>query len=137
MTRAEWIAVLERLRAVADETETEHPYPRLHPVRPAIAELFRTWADDLEGEGTSFAFRARFGAVWFFGLPYDEEEIEFSVWPDTVVDGPGVAAVLRFLTEIAEASGHWSVLTAETSRYDATLPTLIAHHPATGRTTHI
>ncbi|MEV6199576.1 hypothetical protein AB0M64_06350 [Streptomyces sp. NPDC051771] len=130
--RAEWIAVLERLRAVADETEAEHPYPRLDPVRPPVADLFRAWADEPEGEGTSFAFRARFGAVWFFALPYDEEEIEFSVRPDDVVDGAGVAAVLRFLTEVAEASGRQALLTAETVRYDSGLPTLIAHDPTTG-----
>ncbi|MFF5503340.1 hypothetical protein [Streptomyces roseolus] len=137
VTRAEWIAVLERLRVVADETEVEHPYPRLDPVRPAVAELFRAWADEPEGEGTSFAFRARFGAVWFFALPCDEEEIEFSFRPDDVVDAAGVDAVLRFLAEVAAASGRRTILTGETVRYDTGLPTLVSHDPATGRTAHI
>ncbi|MFD6761533.1 hypothetical protein [Streptomyces roseolus] len=137
VTRAEWIAVLERLRAVADETEVEHPYPRLDPVRPAVAELFRAWADEPEGEGTSFAFRARFGAVWFFALPFDEEEIEFSLRPDDVVDAAGVTAVLRFLAEVAGASGRRTVLTAETVRYDDSLPTLCSHDPRTGLAFHL
>ena len=136
-TRVEWIAVLERLRAVADETEVEHPYPQLDSVRPAIADLFRVWADEPEGQGTSFSFRARFGAVWFFALPYDEEEIEFSVWPEDVLDGAGVAAVLRFLVEIATASQRRALLTGETVRYDPGMPTLISHDPDTGLTAHI
>ncbi|OPC79570.1 hypothetical protein B4N89_00165 [Embleya scabrispora] len=136
-TRAEWIAVLERLRIVADETEVEHPYPRLDPVHPDLADLFRAWADDPEGQGTSFAFRARFGAVWFFALPYDEEEIEFSVWPEDVLDGAGVAAVLRFLVEVATASRRRALLTAEVVRYAPGLPTLISHDPDTGLTSHI
>ncbi|MGW8883889.1 hypothetical protein [Streptomyces sp. NPDC055749] len=136
-TRAEWIAVLERLRAVADETEVEHPYPRLDPVHPALADLFRAWADEPEGQGTSFAFRARFGAVWFFALPCDEEEIEFSVRPEHVLDGAGVAAVLRFLVEVATASQRRALLTAEVVRYAPGLPTLISHDPDTGLTSHI
>ncbi|WP_405015784.1 hypothetical protein OHV05_00775 [Kitasatospora sp. NBC_00070] len=136
-TRVEWIAVLEHLRAVADETEVEHPYLQLDPARPAIADLFRVWADEPEGEGSSFAFRARFGAVWFFALPYDEEEIEFSVWPDHVLDGAGVTAVLRFLAEVATASQRRSLLTAEVVRYDPRLPTLISHDPVTGLTSHL
>lgn len=136
-TRAEWIAVLERLRAVADETEVEHPYPRLDPVRPAVADLFRVWADEPEGEGTSFSFRARFGTVWFFALPCDEEEIEFSVWPEDVLDGAGVAAVLRFLVEVATAGRRRVLLTGEVVRYDPGLPTLISHDPVTGLTSHI
>ncbi|MGW4380970.1 hypothetical protein [Kitasatospora sp. NPDC004531] len=71
-TRSEWIAVLEHLRVAADETEVEHYYDRLDPVRPAIADLFRIWADEPEGQESSFAFRARFGAVWFFAVPYLE-----------------------------------------------------------------
>ncbi|WP_148085543.1 hypothetical protein OG322_05080 [Streptomyces sp. NBC_01260] len=136
-TRVEWIAVLERLRAVADETEVEHPYPRLDPVRPACADLFSVWADEPEGQGTSFSFRARFGAVWFFALPCDEEEIEFSVWPEDVLDGAGVAAVLRFLVEVATASQRGSLLTGEVVRYDPGMPTLISHDPVTGITSHI
>ncbi len=136
-TRVEWIAVLESLRVVADETEVEHPYPRLDPVRPDFADLFRVWADEPEGQGTSFAFRARFGAVWFFALPYEEEEIEFSVWPEDVLDGAGVAAVLRFLVEVATASQRRALLTAEVVRYDPGLPTLISHDPVTGLTSHI
>ncbi|MER7341311.1 hypothetical protein ABT403_26130 [Streptomyces sp. NPDC000075] len=136
-TRVEWIAVLERLRVVADETEVEHPYARLDPVRPAPADLFRAWADEPEGQGTSFAFRARFGAVWFFALPYDEEEIEFSLWPEHVLDGEGVAAVLRFLVEVATASHRRALLTAEVVRYTPELPTLISHDPDTGLTSHI
>ncbi|WP_407916081.1 hypothetical protein [Kitasatospora sp. NE20-6] len=137
VTRGGWIAVLERLRAVADETEVEHPYPRLDPVRPAIADLFRVWADEPEGQGTSFSFRARFGAVRFFAVPYDEEEIEFSVRPEDVLDGAGVAAVLRFLAEIATAGRRPALLTAEVVRYDPHLPALISHDPVTGLTSHI
>ncbi|MFI6374404.1 hypothetical protein [Streptomyces sp. NPDC050546] len=136
-TRAEWIATFEHLRAVADETEVEHPYSQLDPVRPAIADLFRFWADEPEGRGTSFSFRARFDAVWFFALPYDEEEIEFSVWPEDVLDGAGVAAVRRFLVEVATASQRRALLTAETVQYDAEMPTLISHDPVTGLTSHI
>lgn len=136
-TRAEWIAVLERLRAVADETEAEHPYSQLDPVRPAFADLFRAWADDPEGRGTSFVFRARFGSVWFFSLPCDEEEIEFSVWPEDVLDGVGVAAVLRFLVEVATASQRRALLTGETVRYDPEMLTLVSHDPVTGITSHI
>ncbi|MGW6898641.1 hypothetical protein ACWGF2_18805 [Streptomyces sp. NPDC054919] len=136
-TRVEWIAVLERLSVVADETEVEHPYPRLDPVRPALADLFRVWADEPEGRGTSFSFRARFGAVWFFALPYDEEEIEFSVWPEDVLDGAGVAAVLRLLVEVATASQRRALLTAETVQYDPGMLTLISHDPVTGLTSHI
>ena len=136
-TRVEWIAVLERLRTVADETEVEHPCPRLDPVRPAFADLFRVWADEPEGQGTGFAFRARFGAVWFFALPYDEEEIEFSVRPEDVLDGAGVAAVLRFLVEVATASRRRALLTGETVRYDPGMPALISHDPVTGLTSHI
>jgi hypothetical protein len=136
-TRAEWIAVLERLGVVADETEVEHLYPRLDPVRPAIADLFRVWADEPEGRGTSFAFRARFGAVWFFALPCDEEEIEFSVGPEDVLDGAGVAAVLRFLVEVATASQRRALLTGETVRYHPGMPTLISYDPVTGLTSHI
>lgn len=136
-TRVEWIAVLERLRAVADESEVEHPYLRLDPVRPAIAALFRVWAEEPEGQGTSFTFRARIGAVWFFALPYDEEEIEFSVRPEDVLDGAGVAAVLRFLVEIATASQRRALLTGETVRYAPGMPTLISHDPDTGLTSHI
>ncbi|MFJ6785559.1 hypothetical protein [Streptomyces yangpuensis] len=130
-TRVEWIAVLERLRAVADETEVEHPYPQLDPVHPAFTDLFP------EGEGTSFAFRARFGAVWFFALPLCEEEVEFSVWPEDVLDGAGVAAVLRFLVEVATASQRQALLTGETVRYYPGMLTLISHDPATGITSHI
>ncbi|WP_406859069.1 hypothetical protein ABZO31_01990 [Streptomyces sp. HUAS MG47] len=137
VTRVEWIAVLERLRAVADETEVEHPYPWLDPVRPAVADLFRVWADEPEGRGTSFAFRARFGAVWFFALPCDEEEIEFSVWPEDVLDGAGVAAVLRFLVEVATASRRRALLTGEVVRYDPGMPSLISHDPVSGLTSHI
>ncbi|WP_328966695.1 hypothetical protein [Streptomyces sp. NBC_00239] len=137
VTRVEWIAVLERLRVVADETEVEHPYPRLDSVRPAFADLFRIWADESEDQGTSFAFRARFGAVWFFALPCDEEEIEFSVWPEDVLDGAGVSAVLRFLVEVATASQRPALLTAEVVRYDPGLRTLLSHDPVTGRTSHI
>ncbi|MGW6860067.1 hypothetical protein [Streptomyces xanthophaeus] len=136
-TRAEWIAVLERLRAVADETEVEHPYPRLDPVHPAFADLFRAWADDPEGQATTFSFRARFGAVWFFALPLFEEEIEFSVWPEDILDGAGVAAVLRFLVEVATASQRRVLLTGETVQYDPGMQTLISHDPATGITSHI
>ncbi|MEU3794601.1 hypothetical protein [Streptomyces fructofermentans] len=136
-TRVEWIAVLERLRVAADETEVEHPYPQLDPAHPAVTDLFRVWADDPEGEGTTFSFRARFGTVWFFALPYDEEEIEFSVWPEDVLDGAGVDAVLRFLVEIATASRRRALLTGEVVRYDPGLPTLISHDPATGLTSHI
>ncbi|MFE2163533.1 hypothetical protein ACFXB3_00375 [Streptomyces sp. NPDC059447] len=136
-TRVEWIAVLERLRAVADETEVEHPYPRLDPVHPAFTDLFHVWADDPEGEGTSFAFRARFGTVWFFALPLYEEEVEFSVWPEDVLDGAGVAAVLRFLVEVATASRRPALLTGETVRYHPGMLTLISHDPATGITSHI
>ncbi|NEE08516.1 hypothetical protein G3M58_18930 [Streptomyces sp. SID7499] len=135
--RAEWIATLERLRAVADETAVEHPYSQLDPLRPAIADLFRVWADEPEGRGTSFSFRARFGAVWFFALPYDEEEIEFSVWPEDVLDEAGAAAVQRFLVEVATASQRQAMLTGETVRYDPELPTLISHDPVTGLTAHI
>ncbi|MEV7417219.1 hypothetical protein [Streptomyces sp. NPDC089919] len=137
VTRAEWIAVLEHLRAVADETEVEHPYPRLDPVRPAVADLVRAWLDEPEHEGMNFAFRARFDGVWFFALPYDDEEIEFSVWPEQVVDGAGVAAVLRFLAEIATAAGRRSVLTGETVSYHPDMPSLISHDPATGLVSHI
>ncbi|WP_328907422.1 hypothetical protein OG230_33015 [Streptomyces sp. NBC_00234] len=136
-TRVEWIAVLEHLRLAADETEVEHPYSRLDPVGPAVADLFRVWADEPEGLGTSFAFRARFGAVWFFALPCDEEEIEFSVWPEDVLDGAGVAAVLRFLVEVATASQRRALLTGEIVRYDPGMPTLISHDPVTGLTSHI
>ncbi|WP_328299581.1 hypothetical protein OG389_18410 [Streptomyces sp. NBC_00435] len=136
-TRVEWIAVLERLRAVADETEVEHPYPQLDPVHPAITDLFRVWADEPEGEGTSFAFRARFGAVWFFALPLWEEEVEFSVWPEDVLDGAGVAALLRFLVEVATASQRQALLTGETVRYYPGMLTLISHDPAAGITSHI
>ncbi|MFB7289286.1 hypothetical protein [Actinacidiphila glaucinigra] len=136
-TRVEWIAVFERLRVVADETEVEHTYPRLDPVSPAFADLFRAWADEPEGRGTSFAFRARFGAVWFFALPLDEEEIEFSVWPEQVVDGAGVADVLRFLVEVATASRRPALLTGETVLYRPGMPTLISHDPVTGLTSHI
>ncbi|MET9892711.1 hypothetical protein ABZZ47_21355 [Streptomyces sp. NPDC006465] len=136
-TRVEWIAVLERLRVVADETEVEHPYPQLDPVHPAFTDLFRVWADDPEGQATSFSFRARFGAVWFFALPYDEEEIEFSVWPEDVLDGAGVTAVLQFLVEVATASQRRALLTGETVRYYPGMPTLISHDPATGLTSHI
>ncbi|MGW5276043.1 hypothetical protein ACWEQP_26415 [Streptomyces sp. NPDC004044] len=136
-TRVEWIAVLERLRAVADETEVEHRYPQLDPVHPAFTDLFRVWADDSEGEGTSFAFRARFGAVWFFALPLFEEEVEFSVWPEDVLDGAGVAAVLRFLVEVATASQRQALLTGETVEYYPGMLTLISHDPATGITSHI
>ncbi|MEU4170215.1 hypothetical protein AB0F46_25460 [Streptomyces sp. NPDC026665] len=136
-TRVEWIAVLERLRAVADETEVEHPYSQLDPVRPSFADLFRAWADDPEGCGTSFAFRARFGSVWFFSLPCDEEEIEFSVWPEDILDGAGVAAVVRFLVEVATASQRRTLLTGETVRYDPEMLTLISHDPGTGITFHI
>ncbi|MER5890060.1 hypothetical protein ABT160_40075 [Streptomyces sp. NPDC001941] len=136
-SRAGWIAVLEHLRAVADETEVEHPFPGLDPVRPMIDDLFRAWADDPEGEGTTFSFRARFGPVWFFALPYDEEEIEFSVWPDDVVDAAGVAAVLRFLAEVATASGRKALLTGETVQYRPDMPTLVSHDPASGLTIHV
>ncbi|MGW4855747.1 hypothetical protein ACWEPZ_31465 [Streptomyces sp. NPDC004288] len=137
VTRVEWIAVCEHLRAVADETEVEHPYPLLDPVRPDLTDLFRTWADEPEGEGTSFAFRARFGAVWFFALPCDEEEIEFSLWPEDVLDGAGVAAVLRFLREVATAGRRTALLTGEVVRYDPGMATLISHDPDTGLTSHI
>ncbi|MFE7594141.1 hypothetical protein ACFU6K_32525 [Kitasatospora sp. NPDC057512] len=136
-TRGEWIAVLERLRVVADETEVEHPYPRLDPVRPDFADLFRVWADEPEGQGTSFSFRARLGSVWFFALPCDKEEIEFSVWPEDVLDGAGVASVLRFLVEVATASQRLALLTGEVVRYDPGMPTLISHDPVTGLTAHI
>ncbi|MEU8434741.1 hypothetical protein AB0F18_17840 [Streptomyces sp. NPDC029216] len=136
-TRGEWIAVLDRLRAVADETEVEHPYPQLDPVRPAFTDLFRVWADDPEGEATTFSFRARFGAVWFFALPCCEEEIEFSFWPEDVLDGTGVAAVLRFLVEVATASQRRALLTGEIVRYDPEMPTLISHDPVTGFTSHL
>ncbi|MFZ3493165.1 hypothetical protein ACODT5_08020 [Streptomyces sp. 5.8] len=136
-TRAEWVAVLERLRVVADETKVEHPYLRLDPVRPAVADLFHRWADEPEGEGEGFCFRARFGAVWFFALPCDEEEIEFSVQPEDVLDGAGVAAVLRFLGEVARACRRRALLTAEVVQYDPGLPTLISHDPVTGLTSHI
>lgn len=136
-TRGEWIAVLERLRVVADETEVEHSYPRLDPLRPDVADLFRAWADEPEDQGTGFSFRARLGAVWFFALPCDEEEIEFSVWPEDVLDGAGVGAVLRFLAEVATASRRPALLTAEVVRYDPGLPTLISHDPVTGFTAHI
>ncbi|MGW9374131.1 hypothetical protein ACWGVR_29485 [Streptomyces xanthophaeus] len=135
--RAEWIAVLERLRAVADETEVEHPYPRLDPVHPAFADLFRAWADDPDGQATTFAFRARFGAVWFFALPLFEEEIEFSIWPEDILDGAGIAAMLRFLVEVATASQRRVLLTGEIVQYDPGMPTLISHDPATGITSHI
>ncbi|MFH8890316.1 hypothetical protein [Streptomyces sp. NPDC017949] len=130
--RADWIAVLERLRTVADETEVEHPYARLDPVRPAVADLFRAWCDEPDGEGTTFSFRARFGAVWFFALPYDEEEIEFSLWPDDVLDGAGVATVLRFLTEVGTACGRPVLLTGESVQYHPGLRTLIRHDPTVG-----
>ncbi|GAA3491377.1 hypothetical protein [Streptomyces cremeus] len=136
-TRVEWIAVLERLRVAADETEVEHPYSALDPVRPAFADLFRVWADEPEGRGTSFAFRARFGAVWFFALPHDEEEIEFSVRPESVLDEAGVASVLRFLAEVATAGRRRAVMTGETVRYAPGMPTLISHDPVTGLTSHI
>ncbi|MGW3917211.1 hypothetical protein ACWEBX_37825 [Streptomyces sp. NPDC005070] len=106
-------------------------------MRPAFTDLFRVWADDPVGEGTSFAFRARFGAVWFFALPLFEEEVEFSVWPEDVLDGVGVAAVLRFLVEVATASRRQALLTGETVEYDPGMPTLISHDPATGTTSHI
>ncbi|GLX19591.1 hypothetical protein Slala02_29060 [Streptomyces lavendulae subsp. lavendulae] len=137
VTRAEWLAVLERLCAVADETEFEHAYTELDPVRPAPADLLRIWADEPEGRGTTFAFRARFGAVWFFALPYDEEEIEFSLWPEHVEDGAGVSAVLRFLVEVATASRRPALLTAEVVCYDPSLPTLVSHDPDSGVTAHI
>ncbi|MFI5985289.1 hypothetical protein ACIBEA_31085 [Streptomyces sp. NPDC051555] len=137
VTGDEWIAVLERLRVAADEVEIDHPYPQLDPTHPATADLFRTWADEPEGRGTTFAFRARFDDVWFFALPLDDEEIEFSLWPDGVVDGTGVAAVRRFLTEVATASGRLSVLTAECVTYAPGMPTLMSHDPATGLDFHI
>ncbi|MFF4324744.1 hypothetical protein [Streptomyces sp. NPDC001568] len=130
--RADWIAVLDHLRSVADVTEVEHPYAQLDPVRPAVADLFRAQWDEPEGQGTNFAFRARFDGVWFCALPYDEEEIEFSLWPDDVVDGADVAAVLRFLTEVGTACGRRVLLTGETTRYHPNLPTLIHHDPTTG-----
>ncbi|MFK0238051.1 hypothetical protein [Streptomyces vinaceus] len=136
-TRGEWIAVLDRLRVVADETEVEHPYPQLDPVHPAFDDLFRAWADDPEGEATAFSFRARFGSVWFFALPCFEEEIEFSVWPEDVLDGAGVAAVLRFLVEIASTSQRRALLTGEIVQYHPEMPTLISHDPVTGVTSHI
>ncbi|MFD7031940.1 hypothetical protein ACFWAR_28325 [Streptomyces sp. NPDC059917] len=137
VTGDEWIAVLERLRVVADEVEIDHPYPRLDPTHPETTELFRAWAHEPEGRGTTFAFRARFGDVWFFALPLHEEEIEFSVWPDRVVDGAGVAAVRRFLTEIATAGRRPSVLTAECATYASGMPTLMSHDPATGLDFHV
>ncbi|WP_327127654.1 hypothetical protein [Streptomyces sp. NBC_01727] len=106
-------------------------------MRPALADLFRVWADEPEGRGTSFSFRARFGAVWFFALPYDEEEIEFSLWPEVVLDGAGVAAVLRLLVEVATASQRRALLTGETVHYDPGMLTLISHDPVTGLTSHI
>ncbi|MGE7390883.1 hypothetical protein ACQKM2_35950 [Streptomyces sp. NPDC004126] len=136
-TRGEWIAVLDRLRAVADETEVEHPYPQLDPAHPFFTDLFHAWADDPEGEATTFSFRARFGAVWFAALPCFEEEIEFSVWPEDVLDGAGVAAVLRFLVEIATTSQRRALLTGETVQYCPEMPTLISHDPVTGLTSHI
>ncbi|MGW6704655.1 hypothetical protein ACWGDE_07160 [Streptomyces sp. NPDC054956] len=136
-TRVDWIAVLEHLRVVADETEVEHSYPGLDPVHPAVADLFRVWADEPEGQEDSFCFRARFGAVWFSAWPAFEEEIEFSVWPEDVLDGAGVAAVLRFLVEVATISQRRALLTAEVVLYDPELPTLISHDPATGLTSHI
>ncbi|MFJ1864112.1 hypothetical protein ACIOD1_05730 [Streptomyces sp. NPDC088097] len=135
-SRVEWIAVLERLRVMADETEVEHPYPRLDPVRPAAADLFRAWADEPEDERSGFCFRARFGAVWFFALPCEEEEIEFSVRPEDVLDLAGVAAVLRFLVEVATAARRPALLTGETVRYDPGMATLLSHDPATGLTSH-
>ncbi|MFF3014876.1 hypothetical protein [Streptomyces sp. NPDC057939] len=135
--RADWIAVLEHLRSIADETEVEHPYDRLDPLRPAVADLFRVWCDEPAGEGTSFCFRVRFGTVWFFALPHDEEEIEFSLWPDEVVDGAGVAAVLRFLTEVGTACGRPVLLTGESVQYHPGLRTLIRHDPALGLSHHI
>ncbi|WP_327303067.1 hypothetical protein OG730_05235 [Streptomyces sp. NBC_01298] len=138
-TRVEWTAVLERLRAVADETEVDHPYPHLDPARPAIADLFRLWVDEGDGEEEreGFSFRARFGAVWFFAQPWGEEQIEFSVWPDDVIDGAGVAAVLRFLVEVGTAGKRPVLLTGEVVSYDPGLPTLISHDPVTGLTSHI
>ncbi len=136
-TRGEWIAVLDRLRAVADEAEVEHAYPQLDPVHPSFTDLFRVWADDPEGESTAFSFRARFGAVWFFALPCFEEEIEFSVWPEDVLDGAGVAAVLRFLVEVATASRRRALLTGEIVQYDPDVRTLISHDPVSGLTSHI
>ncbi|WP_330334410.1 hypothetical protein OHS33_34775 [Streptomyces sp. NBC_00536] len=141
-TRVEWIAVLERLRAVADETEVEHSSPRVDPLRPAVADLFRVWADEpegqeSEGQESGFSFRARFGSVWFFAMPCFEEEIEFSVRPEGVLDGAGVAAVLRFLVEVATASQRRALLTGETVRYDPGMPTLISHDPVSGLTSHI
>ncbi|MFF4006993.1 hypothetical protein [Streptomyces sp. NPDC001717] len=136
-TRVEWIAVLERLRVVADETEVVHPYPRLDPVRPAVAELFRLWADAPEGQESGFCFRARFGAVWFAAWPAFEEEIEFSLWPEDVLDGAAVAAVLRFLVEVAAAGRRRALLTGEVVQYDPGMPTLISHDPVTGLTSHI
>lgn len=75
--------------------------------------------------------------MWFFALPYDEEEIEFSVWPEDVLDEAGVAAVLQFLVEVATASQRRALLTGETVRYYPGMPTLISHDPAAGLTSHI
>ncbi|MFD4247700.1 hypothetical protein ACFWP3_39875 [Streptomyces sp. NPDC058525] len=136
-TRVEWIAILEHLRVVADETKVEHAYHRLDPVHPAVADLVRFWADEPEGQEHSFCFQARFGAVWFSAWPLFEEEIEFSVWPDNILDGAGVAAVLRFLKEVATTSQRQALLTAEVVQYDPGIPTLISHDPASGLTSHI
>ncbi|MGW4380956.1 hypothetical protein [Kitasatospora sp. NPDC004531] len=65
------------------------------------------------------------------------EEIEFSVRPEHVLDGAGVASVLRFLVEVATAGRRPALLTGETVRYDPRMLTLISHDPATGLTAHI
>lgn len=67
----------------------------------------------------------------------EREGAGFSVWPEDVLDGAGVAAVLRFLVEVATASQRRALQTAEVVLYDPGMPALISHDPATGLTSHI